>query len=481
MTFSGMLGGHLTPPRTPNKPSRRGAGHKFSSYTVPVYAVDKLCADETDALLGPHRLRKALSPPFFTNVVEEPDVPSQYVDYRPRAYRKDAHLLSQCLYQDWKHTYPRSFDSRCLHKDLISSPVPANAITPPAIISEDVDDSFSDWGAGKRRSPKKTLIVSDRPSLKVVPKRFFNTTRCGGRYDGPNDELEAERAADRKRSVDTASTLPTRRPKTSTFRRPAFNIFQRNPSGRNTSSIKSPDRFLPRRPALGSVSQSYRINKDPHSLSNAEKLIRNSDASPDAFNPRRRVTSPIPFAHYPLPRRNLTMQRNGGGASVLALQRDPQITSGERTISIGTVWTVGGVAPANSIGASDGPRRLASVGNAPLYTTSFSVSRPKPEEEREKHEGRLAQALDLDRVARILEFRDSSTSPLRQDARGHDKANKSDSKTIWNGTEWVIGGRDHKIPMTPEVRATFRRSCDTLYVLFAESAIGTCLEEASGS
>lgn len=110
-------------------------------------------------------------------------------------------------------------------------------------------------------------------------------------------------------------------------------------------------------------------------------------------------------------------------------------------MSVGTVWSVGGLAPFTT-GVSNGRGRLLGSGtNAPLYTTSFSAAKPKAQEDSEKHEGRLAEALELDRVSRVLEFREHTSSPQRPSASA-----RADSgvelKTVWKGTEWIMNSQD---------------------------------------
>jgi meiosis-specific APC/C activator protein AMA1 len=80
--------------------------------------------------------------------------------------------------------------------------------------------------------------------------------------------------------------------------------------------------------------------------------------------------------------------------------------------------------------------------NAPLYTASFSNARPKAQEDLENHEGRLAEALELDRNARVLEFRDPSFSTPKPPTIGRTKGSELDSRAAWDGTEWVIDGAD---------------------------------------
>lgn len=109
-------------------------------------------------------------------------------------------------------------------------------------------------------------------------------------------------------------------------------------------------------------------------------------------------------------------------------------------MSLGSVWSVGGVAPSLSVGVPNGRGGLIGSGtNAPLYTTSFSNAIPKSQEEREKHEGRLAQALEFDRAQRVFDYTDSSIKPRHVSSKQR-KHSEIDSKTTWNGTEWVLDG-----------------------------------------
>ncbi len=97
-------------------------------------------------------------------------------------------------------------------------------------------------------------------------------------------------------------------------------------------------------------------------------------------------------------------------------------------------------------GISDGRGGLIGSGtNAPLYTTSFSA-RPKTQEDSELHENRLAEALDLDRTARVLEFRDRDVSPHpKTPENGRGKGSRPIPRTIWRGTEWLMVGSDRSM------------------------------------
>ncbi|ETS80921.1 hypothetical protein PFICI_08450 [Pestalotiopsis fici W106-1] len=112
----------------------------------------------------------------------------------------------------------------------------------------------------------------------------------------------------------------------------------------------------------------------------------------------------------------------------------------ERQVSVGAVWSVGGTAPgAVAIDGGRG-RFLGSGTTAPLYTMPFTKMRPKSEEHQEKHEGRLAQALQIDPVQRILGSDIFSTFPR---CRSNRKAQASldTSRTNWTGTEWLNDGQ----------------------------------------
>ncbi len=132
------------------------------------------------------------------------------------------------------------------------------------------------------------------------------------RYDGPAD--------DEKLPI-TPATLPrlnARSKNTAYFRRPSLKIFDSNSSLNSGGSLRSPDRFVPRhRSGLNSAIQSFRANKDPKVLSAEEKLMRHKDVSPDAFNPRRRVSSPTPQANRRVARRNYSGRHSRSGGTNL--------------------------------------------------------------------------------------------------------------------------------------------------------------------
>ncbi|KAI8958273.1 WD40 repeat-like protein [Daldinia sp. FL1419] len=182
--------------------------------------------------------------------------------------------------------------------------------------------------------------------------------------------------------------------------------------------IASPDRFVP---SYVPLQDRFRATKQVNELSPLERLHRTENAASDVFCFTPKRSSPLSARQAS---RSDGNQRRVG--TVLGLH-----SLEHRQVSNGAVWTVGGLAPG---GIDDGRgRRLSSGTNARLYATAFSDTRPKSEDEQDKHEGRLALALKIDRIQRILDFDKYSTFP-RCKPKGRPQLRGT--KTTWTGTEW---------------------------------------------
>jgi hypothetical protein len=106
----------------------------------------------------------------------------------------------------------------------------------------------------------------------------------------------------------------------------------------------------------------------------------------------------------------------------------------ERQASIGTVWTVGGAAPP---AIDDGQGGLFHSGTtARLFPSSFTAGKTRAQEDHEKHEDRLASALKLDRVQKILEI-DHFVPTSRVDRQKTYRRSLQKKKTTWDGITWV--------------------------------------------
>jgi meiosis-specific APC/C activator protein AMA1 len=83
---------------------------------------------------------------------------------------------------------------------------------------------------------------------------------------------------------------------------------------------------------------------------------------------------------------------------------------------------------------NDGRGGLVQSGtNAPMFNTLFPPSKPKAQEDVEKHEARLASAFDIDWSSRIL----GCTDPPLGSGRRHRKSEPVLKKTRWEGCQLV--------------------------------------------
>jgi meiosis-specific APC/C activator protein AMA1 len=99
---------------------------------------------------------------------------------------------------------------------------------------------------------------------------------------------------------------------------------------------------------------------------------------------------------------------------------------------------VGGIAPSEPA-VNNGRGQLVQRGtSARLFRTFFPPIYANPDDELDRHEARLAMALDLDRAQRVLQFNvpeSSNTRPV-----GKLEATSSRLKTFWDGSRWVKQG-----------------------------------------
>ncbi|KAI9804663.1 MAG: hypothetical protein M1833_006738 [Piccolia ochrophora] len=133
-----------------------------------------------------------------------------------------------------------------------------------------------------------------------------------------------------------------------------------------------------------------------------------------------------------------------------------------RQASFGAIWNVGGAAA--SAGSpvalvTDGRGGLFGRGtSAPVYISRF-LETNSPNEDMEKHESRLALALDVDQASTILGlggFNDSPLTPVsRRNSRlNTDFENNKRSPVIWQDSEWV-NVNSPRILDAPQLRDDF--------------------------
>ncbi|KAF9773635.1 hypothetical protein IL306_008529 [Fusarium sp. DS 682] len=127
---------------------------------------------------------------------------------------------------------------------------------------------------------------------------------------------------------------------------------------------------------------------------------------------------------------------------------------------MGTMWSVGGLAP-NAIATDDGQGHLVRRGtNARVFPTSFQESLVSTSVEKEKHEGRIASALNIDQVRKILEFAQGQQIPRSPRQHG---LHMDPNHTSWNGYQWA-NKEEWSIPLIPAKKrllpaAPFRLAC----------------------
>ena len=126
-------------------------------------------------------------------------------------------------------------------------------------------------------------------------------------------------------------------------------------------------------------------------------------------------------------------------------QSDQNVRTIKRRPSVGTVWTIGGVAP-NGSAIDDGHGRLVRTGTtAQIFRTSFSDAKPKKQEDLAEHQARLASALNLDRVGRTLDIQGKASQSWRTNGRfGRSFSSlptrAGPGRSFWDGIELVNDG-----------------------------------------
>ncbi|KAH1828512.1 hypothetical protein KXX27_007578, partial [Aspergillus fumigatus] len=212
---------------------------------------------------------------------------------------------------------------------------------------------------------------------------------------------------------------------------------------KDSRSPKSPDRFIPLREFIDPPSTPLRVGKPTQTLTPEERLLRQRIPRSDPFMPER-------------PRRSASIPRIQSGRT-FSPHYIPHLISGSairsgsefgprdplRQVSAGAVWSVGGTSAMlgrQFIGVPGDTRgRLASRATAPVYTARF-LSQAAPSEEPEKHEARVALALNIDPAVQILKCRlwsllESKPSPSHPDYERF-------STLTWKGSAWKRGEAD---------------------------------------
>ena len=206
----------------------------------------------------------------------------------------------------------------------------------------------------------------------------------------------------------------------------------------------SPDRYIPARHTKDDQIKSYHLGKSPEQLSSSEKLLRHHSASTDPFSAR--TAQRVADNTRPQPRslsRDLVSVRQRVVSDVLAL---PSGVIGQepRRASAGAVWNIGGAVQALGaepvVGIPNGRGGLFGSGtNAPMFTSKF-FEKETLDQSRERFEGRIAAALEIDQTSRTLSISQSPESAMDTDRSGIGPRRKRPVQTIWRDGQWVSDG-----------------------------------------
>ncbi|KAJ5533097.1 hypothetical protein N7494_009649 [Penicillium frequentans] len=215
------------------------------------------------------------------------------------------------------------------------------------------------------------------------------------------------------------------------------------------SSPISPDRFIPKRDFAESPSTPYRVNKHPQQLSPRERLLRCRLPGEDPFLPTsqtRRSPAQSPRLtrsrqsplHRPLLISNLTFMSPNRPNDFL------------RQVSSGGIWGVGGTSAmlGTSVSATNGaPSLLGRRTTAPNFVAKF-LPRSTKAEEQNKHESRIALALNIDPTTRLVgTCRTHVERPPGPTSPDYERF----APFVWNDSTWKKGNREHW-PMVPPQR-----------------------------
>jgi len=215
----------------------------------------------------------------------------------------------------------------------------------------------------------------------------------------------------------------------------------------------SPDRYIPSRRTQDEHVKSYQLSKSPEQLTSAEKLLRHKSATPDPFSSRspHRIPDTTRLAHGDHFRNTTaSSQRDISGM----LGHPSGVTSPpSRRASAGAVWNVGGTVLITGqgpvTGVSDGRGGLLGSGtNARMFSSRF-FEQETSDQIRERFEGRIAAALEIDQNSRLLSI--SRAPEIHRVGGGSVARNKrkQPTQTTWRDGQWMGDGESPSESLIP--------------------------------
>ena len=331
---------------------------------------------------------------------------------------------------------------------------PISPSTPPELIR----DSSSEDESGPATPIPETGLSPSPPNISVHPYRPFWMT--------PVDTGDVFEISLSKNSRRQTGRIPSNLPSIEHVLRDA-NISEdrgrrktrRYANARlmkQSRSPMSPDRFIPQREFTNPPSTSFQVSKHPRELSPDEKLLRRRSKRVDPFRPARRMRPISPRRgrqHVRSPHYSPHLVNDSVIAGSINMQRT---RSAGRQVSFGAVWNVGGRSAAQgnqpSVAVPDGNGGLLNSGTtAPMHIAEF-FSQPTLPEAPERHESRLAVALEIDPASRLLNtcnLSPPSEATSSPSSLGHDRF----SPSVWKDGAWIRTDGDqgkfkHSTPAT---------------------------------
>lgn len=206
--------------------------------------------------------------------------------------------------------------------------------------------------------------------------------------------------------------------------------------GGGSRSPISPDRFIPLRAFADPPSTPFRVCKNPKRLSPDEKFLRRRSPRADPFLPtRRRRANTVPRPRVYSSHYGPHLVNDSAIAGSLNSQESGDAA---RQVSLGAVWNVGGTSVAlnkSSLAIPDGTGGLLSSGTtAPMHTAKFFPQRALVDE-LEKHESRIALALDIDPASKLLNTCNLSPSPKSTPSPSSPDYERF-SPFVWKDSAW---------------------------------------------
>lgn len=241
----------------------------------------------------------------------------------------------------------------------------------------------------------------------------------------------------------------------------------------------APDRFIPPRRPPNVTKQSFDLNKPEKRLIAEEKSLPGGNSIPDPFSRRLRRSVRMNDELRSLRETHAMLT---GRSNLHRRRANPGLRRGTtpmavRQISAGAVWNVGGASAASDtvLGVSNGNGGILGSGtNAPLYTSMF-LSRSDPDAEQEAYERRVALALEIDQMNRVLDHSISSSN--------HSTASSIDTPPcaartvhVWKDNSWTT---DSNLPRW--LKITFCYSWNVLMWLCSSETYAQCCEETCAS